>query len=110
MAVRKRTWKPKSGPPQERWIVDYADAQGDRHIRTFERKKEADAFHASVNVEVRLGIHTSPNKSPTVLEAARISTLRAASRKGSNALPSTPTDSTSDFTSCPSWARSGCLN
>jgi len=70
MAVRKRTWKTKSGQPQEAWIVAYVDAQGDRHIRTFERKKEADAFHASVNVEVRLGLHTSPNKSPTVAEAA----------------------------------------
>ena len=70
MAVRKRTWKTKAGQPQEAWIVAYVDAQGDRHIRTFERKKDADAFHASVNVEVRLGLHTSPNKSPTVNEAA----------------------------------------
>jgi hypothetical protein len=45
---------------------------GDRHIRTFERKKDADAFHASVNVEVGLGIHTAPSKSPTVAEAAEL--------------------------------------
>jgi integrase len=69
-SVRKRTWKTAAGLPREGWIVDYADAQGDRHIRTFERKKDADAFHASVNVEVRLGLHTSPNKSPNVGEAA----------------------------------------
>jgi integrase len=72
MAVRKRAWKTKTGQPREVWVVDYADSQGDRHIRSFPRKKEADAFHASVNVEVRLGIHTSPNKSPTVSDAAAL--------------------------------------
>ena len=80
MAVRKRTWKTKSGQPQEAWIVAYVDVQGDRHIRTFERKKDADAFHASVNVEVRLGLHTSPNKSPTV--AGRRSLSRDSQQEG----------------------------
>jgi integrase len=69
MAVRKRNWKTKAGRAQEAWTVDYVDQAGDRHIRTFERKKDADAFHASVNVEVGLGIHTAPSKSPTVTEA-----------------------------------------
>jgi integrase len=72
MAVRKRTWKSKSGQYRESWVVDYVDQTGDRHIQTFARKKDADAFHSSVNVEVRLGIHTSPSKSPTVAEAAEL--------------------------------------
>jgi integrase len=72
MAVRKRNWKTATGKYQESWIVDYVDQAGDRHIRTFERKKDADAFHASVNVEVGLGIHTAPSKSPTVAEAAEL--------------------------------------
>ena len=72
MAVRKRSWKTKLGRAQEAWTVDYVDQAGDRHIRTFTRKKDADTFHASVNVEVGLGIHTAPSKSPTVAEAAEL--------------------------------------
>jgi integrase len=70
MSVRKRTWKTSKGEAQEAWIVDYADQDGQRHIKTFERKKDADAFHASVNVAVREGIHTAPSKSITVAKAA----------------------------------------
>jgi integrase len=50
--------------------VDYADQGGDRHIETFARKKDADAFHAKVGVEVRTGIHTAAANSITVAEAA----------------------------------------
>jgi integrase len=57
-------------PPQECWIVDYADQHGERHIKTFERKKEADEHHAAVKVDVKRGTHTAPNKSVTVSEAA----------------------------------------
>jgi integrase len=49
--------------------VDYTDQEGERHIRTFERKKDADAYHATVGVEVRSGVHTAPRKSITI-EAA----------------------------------------
>jgi integrase len=71
MAVRKRTWKTAAGQPRESWIVDYADAQGDRHIRTFQRKKDADAYFAKVSVDVRAGTHTAPSKSIVVEEAAQ---------------------------------------
>ena len=70
MAVRRRNWVTKAGAHRESWIVDYADQNGDRHIQTFSRKKDADAFHASVQVDVRLGIHTPASKSPTLEEAA----------------------------------------
>src|ERR1700704_5767662 len=70
MSVRKRSWTTRSGEPREAWIVDYFDQDGDRHIETFERKKDADARHATVKVNVRQGVHTAPSKSITVAEAS----------------------------------------
>ena len=70
MAVRKRVWVTKSGERKEAWIVDYVDQAGDRHIETFSRKKEADAFRNFVGVNVRAGTHTPVSKSITVAEAA----------------------------------------
>src|SRR3954452_9810881 len=69
MSVRKRTWKTSKGEPKEAWIVDYTDQDGERHIQTFERKREADEYHATVRVDVRQGVHTAQNKSITVAEA-----------------------------------------
>jgi integrase len=59
MSVRKRTWVTRKGETKEAWIVDYADQQGVRHIRTFDRKKEAEAHEATVRVDIRAGVHTS---------------------------------------------------
>src|SRR5262245_828339 len=70
MSVRKRKWVTRRGEAKEAWIVDYADQDGDRHIETFERKKDADAFHATVRVDVSKGDHIAPSKSETVAEAA----------------------------------------
>jgi integrase len=72
MAVRKREWVTGKGESREAWIVDYADASGERHIKTFDRKKEADAYHATVRVDVSKGIHTPPSQSMTVAEAAQV--------------------------------------
>jgi integrase len=69
MSVRKREWTTRKGEAKEAWIVDYS-ANGSRHIETFERKKDADAFHDKVRNDVREGIHTARSKSITVLEAA----------------------------------------
>jgi len=69
MSVRKRTWKTAKGPEKEAWIVDYVDQRGERHIQTFDRKKEADEYHATVRVDVRQGIHTPQSKNITVAEA-----------------------------------------
>ena len=71
MSVRKRTWRTSEGERKEAWIVDYADQNGERHIETFGRKKDADEYHAKVHVGVREGTHTAPAKSPTVAEAAQ---------------------------------------
>jgi integrase len=70
MSVRKRTWTTRRGEQKEAWIVDYTDQDGDRHIETFERKKDADARHSTVKVNVRQGVHTAPSKSVTLAEAA----------------------------------------
>jgi integrase len=72
MSVRKRKWLTRSGEAREAWIVDYFDQQGERHIETFERKKDADAKHAEVRVDVRAGVHVAPSKSRTVAEASAL--------------------------------------
>jgi integrase len=72
MSVRKRTWKSPSGEPKESWVVDYVDQQGDRHIKTFAKKRDADAHHAIVGTAVRAGTHTAESKSLTVANAAAL--------------------------------------
>lgn len=69
MAVRKRKWLTKSGAEKEAWVVDYADAKGVRRLKTFARKKEADSFAATANVEIREGIHVADSASATVKQA-----------------------------------------
>jgi integrase len=69
MFVRKRTWTNAKGEEKEAWIVWYADQHGKPHIKTFAKKKEADAYHAIVKVEVRQGVHTPDSASLTIAEA-----------------------------------------
>jgi integrase len=59
MSVRKRKWTTRLGEQKEAWIVDYADQEGNRHIKTFDRKKDADDYRATVKVDVKAGVHTS---------------------------------------------------
>jgi integrase len=68
MSVRKRVWTTRRGERKEAWIVDYA-VNGSRHLKTFERKKDADAYEAQVSVDLGKGIHIAPSKSVTVAEA-----------------------------------------
>jgi integrase len=72
MSVRKRRWTTRKGEAREAWLVDYVDQQGERHAQTFERKKDADAYHATVRVDVGKGVHVAPSKSLTVAEAAEV--------------------------------------
>jgi hypothetical protein len=96
MSVRKRTWTTAKGEKKEAWIVDYVDQDGDRHIETFKRKKEADAFHAQVGVDVRAGTYTAPSKSITVKEAAEVrSTVNSSSLRQSMRLLRLPARGTS---------------
>lgn len=70
MSVRKRSWTTSKGERREAWIVDYTDQNGERHIQTFERKRDADQYKDQVGVDVRKGVHTPVNKSITVSQAA----------------------------------------
>jgi integrase len=72
VSVRKRTWTTPNGEAREAWIVDYADQRGGRHIKTFARKKDADAYHARAAVDVKAGIHTADRASITIIEAGRL--------------------------------------
>jgi integrase len=72
MSVRKRTWANQDGSQGEAWVAAYTDFGGKRRIRSFERKKDADAFHASVANDLRSGIHVPDSQSVTVAEAGRL--------------------------------------
>src|SRR5262245_27787803 len=72
MSVRRRIWRGPSGESKEAWVVDYVDQHGERHIKTFAKKRDADAHHAIVGVAVRAGTHTADSKSVTVARAAEL--------------------------------------
>jgi integrase len=67
MSVRKRTWI-TAGETKESWICDYVSGSK-RHIRTFARKKDADAFETTMRTEVQTGVHTPDRESITVAKA-----------------------------------------
>jgi integrase len=81
MSIRKRTWTTSKGERKEAWICDYTDQHGERHIRTFERKKDADAWSATAKIEVRRGTHTADSKSVTIREAGDL-WIESAERNG----------------------------
>jgi len=72
MSVRRRSWTNRDGSHGEGWLVDYVDQRGRRHIKTFSRRKDADAYHAIVNVDVRQGTHWPDSESITVAEAGKL--------------------------------------
>src|SRR6516162_9523511 len=72
MSVRKRTWRNGDGSQGEAWVAAYTDHEGKRRIRSFEKKHEAVAYHASVSSELRSGVHVPDSQSVTVAEAGRL--------------------------------------
>ena len=70
MAVRKRRWVNDKGEHHEAWVVDYC-ANGKRHTKTLEKKRDADRFRANVTVDVGKGIHTPESRSLTVAQAGK---------------------------------------
>jgi integrase len=68
MSIRKRVWQSRSGI-REAWVVDYADQEGKRRLKTFERKGEAVAFAATTRVQIREGTHVPDSTSITIKEA-----------------------------------------
>jgi integrase len=69
MSVRKHKWTTRRGETKEAWIVDYSH-EGQRTLRTFQKKKDADAFAQQAGVDIRAGTHTPVNRSITVAKAA----------------------------------------
>jgi integrase len=70
MSVRKRTWITAKGEAREAWIVVYFH-NGKRHIETFHLKKDANARHAEVKIDIKKGIHVAASKLITVAEACK---------------------------------------
>jgi integrase len=68
-SIRKRTWTSSHGIEQTKWIVDYSDQSGKRHVRTFATKKEAEAWRVGALHEVQQGTHTPASTSITLAEA-----------------------------------------
>ncbi len=72
MSVRKRTWTNAKGEAKQAWIVAYTDQAGKRHIKTFERKKEAETYAAATHMGVRDGTHTADSQSVTIAVAGKL--------------------------------------
>src|SRR3954447_22625442 len=71
MSIRKRSWKTSKGEEREAWVVDYVDQAGKRHLKTFSRKKEAEAYRVAAGLQVSQGTHTADSQSITLADAAR---------------------------------------
>jgi hypothetical protein len=72
MSLRLRRPRP-DGSQGEAWIVSYTEqSSGKRHIRSFDRKRDADDFHASVSTDMRSGLHVPDSQSVMVAEAGRL--------------------------------------
>jgi integrase len=67
MSIRKRTWQSK-GEKRTAWVVDYVDQNGQRRLKTFDLKKDAEAWATTALHEVASGVH-APDSKTTVIEA-----------------------------------------
>jgi integrase len=77
MSVRDHHWTTKAGERRHAYLVQYSTAELDargkrrRHVKFFAKKKDAEAFHAQVRVDVSKGVHVPMSKAPAVEEAGR---------------------------------------
>src|SRR5262249_19307087 len=60
-SIRKRKFGPNKD--REAWVVDYVDQHGTRRLKTFQRKKDADAFADNARAEGRDGTHVADHSS-----------------------------------------------
>jgi integrase len=70
MSVRKRKWTTRKGEAKQSWIVDYL-LDGKRHVETFDRKRQAEAYERKVRLDIDKGMHVPTSASKTVAEAAQ---------------------------------------
>jgi integrase len=61
MSIRKRTWK-SAGEIRTAWVCDYTDRDGSRRLKTFNLKKDAEAWWATTNAGLKDGTHVPDNK------------------------------------------------
>jgi integrase len=80
MSVRKREWTTGKGEARTAWVVDYTDGKGVRRLKTFAKKKDADAFAATTHVEVRQGTHVAEGATQTLTETVETWIASAESR------------------------------
>jgi integrase len=52
--------------------VNYTDQSGKRRQKSFDRQRDAHAFHASVSIDLRSGFHVPDSQSISVAEAGRL--------------------------------------
>jgi integrase len=71
MAVKKREWTNKDGSKGTAYQVGYNDSSGKWRTKTYDRKKEADAFFETTKREVRLGVHVTDQDTVTVRVAGK---------------------------------------
>ncbi|NMM46559.1 site-specific integrase [Rhodospirillaceae bacterium KN72] len=71
-SIRKRSWETRKGETKEAWVVDYFDQHGKRHLKTFTRKKDAEAWSIEARHEVKQGTHTAASESVTVRKAGEL--------------------------------------
>jgi integrase len=72
MSIRRREWTTASGEARSAWVVAYTDGVGKRRLKSFDRKRDADAYSNGVAGELRAGIHTPDSQSVTIAEAGRL--------------------------------------
>lgn len=82
--VAKREWVNPKGEKMVAYLARYKDGEGKRRFKQFEKKKDAEAFLLTAQVEVRRGVHTADSQSITVAEAGTlwIDGVKAEGREG----------------------------
>jgi integrase len=71
-SIRKRSWETKRGELKTGWFVDYTDQHGKRQRKQFARKKSADAFALTAQLEVRDGTHVADPDAITIAKAGEL--------------------------------------
>ncbi|WP_082700442.1 site-specific integrase [Magnetospirillum sp. XM-1] len=69
--VTKRTWTTGAGEARTAWRLSYYDRDGQRHMKQFARKADAEAERVLVEGQLATGLHVPDKASITVLDAAK---------------------------------------
>lgn len=72
MSIRQRTWTTKTGEKKTAWAVDYVDQNKKRHLKSFDKLKDAKAFASKTHTEVLGRVHVADADTITVAEAGKL--------------------------------------